>query len=100
MQEHEPTVDKDGREVSDFVAEAVEALRDHPDTAKVLCSFHASGRIQVWYPEKYVTGESVRLARRMGYELSMATTRDGDNQDFPSWSKIGYAEFTPEENRD
>lgn len=96
--QHDSDVDKDGRDVSAFVQEAVEALRADPYTGRVLCDYFKTGRLQVFFVKKFAQGDTVRLAREYGYILAFATTRDGDQQDYASWSTIGYAEFVPAEN--
>lgn len=98
MQEHEPTVDKDGNDVSRFIAEAVEAIRQHPRVGKVLCDYHATGRLQVFFVQRYVRGAVVRLAREHGYQLDHASERSGETVEYPSWDKIGYMELVPVEN--
>lgn len=96
--QHDSDVDKDGQPVSDFVREAVEALRADPYTGRVLCDYYRTGRIQAFFVKKYVDGDTVRTAREHGYQLAHATTRSGETQPYASWDRIGYAEFVPREN--
>lgn len=98
MQEHDSTTDKHGNDVSRFVAEAIEALRDDPRTAKVLCDHHSTGMIQVFFAKKYVDGDTLQTAQDHGYELNHATTRAAGAVDYPVSTRAGYAELSPVEN--
>lgn len=95
---HDPTVDKEGNDVSQHVTEAIETLREDPHVGGVACDYYRTGRLQVYFPEKYVQGETIRRARTVGYELDHASNRPGEAVPFPSWDTIGYAELTPIEN--
>lgn len=95
---HDSRVDKHGRRVSRFISEAVETLRQDPRVAKVICDSYKTGRLQLYFSEKYVQGKTLRLARELGYGVDFATTRDGDLLDQPSWSTVGYTELIPEEH--
>lgn len=98
MLTHDPGEDKNGNPVSDFVRQAVEALRDDPHTGKVLCDYYRTGMIQVFFVTRYVQGDTIRLAREHGYQLDTASERDGTEQPYSSWKRIGYAELVPAEN--
>lgn len=99
MQEHDTATDKHGNDVSEFIADAVEALRADPRVAKVLCDHHTTGMIQVFSSDKYIGGDMVQTAEDHGYELDFSTTRSAGMVDYPVSTRAGYAEFRPAEHR-
>lgn len=99
MTDHDPTVDKDGRDVSEFITDAVTALRKDPRTARVLCHYYKTGRLGVWSYKSVFDGGLVRLAQKHGYKLEFVKERSM-NSPRPDGKAVAYAEFTPAEHRE
>lgn len=91
---HPSDQDKNGRRVSRFIQEALDALRDEEHNLIAMCDNAQTGLIQYYgvYPEIY--GDTVTVAENNGYILKLAATEDlaiGGEEPKPR----GYAEFTP-----
>lgn len=96
--QHPVDTDKDGKPVENSVSVALMELRDHSDSAMVLCAYHETGRIQYFDRGSIVTGDLIRAARECGYEVDHVTTRHRASTSLAGEEgRVGYAEFTPVE---
>ncbi len=91
---HDPRVDKNGREVSRFIRDAVEAFREENHNLIAMCHNAQTGLIQYYSVKPEVFGDTVRLARGQGYELKLAMSKNIRVGDGPE-KRRGYAEFVP-----